>query len=307
MAGEIDINTVAKAYARWAPVYDFVFGAVFDAGRKASIAAAERIGGRILDVGIGTGISLTDYAPTHRIVGVDYCEPMLRKAHERVAEHKLAHVEALAVMDAQHLGFPDAFFDAVVAQYVITTVPDPEAALDEFARVTKAGGEIILVNHLGAEAGPRRVFEQGFAPVARRLGWRPEFRWQRLARWAERHGGVRLLERRAMPPLGHFSLIRFERLAGANGRLSRIFWPSSRTPITTSSEIDVTFRSSRTAYHGAVEDQAHNRLFGERTGVPASQSPFTFRHTRLTVSLFTAPPNSAFSARRTRRVLMPAR
>jgi hypothetical protein len=57
MAGEIDINTVAKAYARWAPVYDFVFGAVFDAGRKASIAAAERIGGRILDVGIGTGFA----------------------------------------------------------------------------------------------------------------------------------------------------------------------------------------------------------------------------------------------------------
>src|SRR5262249_48079410 len=108
-------------------------------------------------------------------------------------------------------------------QYVITTVPDPEAALGEFARVTKAGGEIILVNHLGADAGPRRVFEQGFAPVARRLGWRPEFRWQRLARWAERHGGVRLLgrrpDRRPVPPLGHFSLIRFERLAaGANGR-----------------------------------------------------------------------------------------
>jgi phosphatidylethanolamine/phosphatidyl-N-methylethanolamine N-methyltransferase len=150
MAGEIDIDTVAKAYARWAPVYDFVFGAVFDAGRKASIAAAERIGGRILDVGIGTGISLLDYAPAHRIVGVDYSEPMLRKAHERVAAHKLAHVDALAVMDAQHLGFPDGFFDAVVAQYVITTVPDPEAALDEFARVTKPGGEIILVNHLGA-------------------------------------------------------------------------------------------------------------------------------------------------------------
>ena len=222
MAGEIDINTVAKAYARWAPVYDFVFGAVFDAGRKATIAAAERIGGRILDVGIGTGISLTDYAPTLRIVGVDYCEPMLRKAHERALAHGLAHVQALAVMDAQHLGFPDAFFDAVVAQYVITTVPDPEAALGEFARVTKPGGEIILVNHLGAEAGPRRVFEQSFAPVARRLGWRPEFRWQRLAQWAERHGGVRLLERRTMPPLGHFSLIRFGRLpVGGDGRGGR--------------------------------------------------------------------------------------
>jgi len=219
MAGEIDINTVAKAYARWAPVYDFVFGAVFDAGRKASIAAAERIGGRILDVGIGTGISLTDYSPKNRVVGVDYSEPMLRKAHERVAEHGLAHVDALAVMDAQHLGFPDGYFDAVVAQYVITTVPDPEAALDEFARVTRPGGEIILVNHLGAENGPRRVFEQGFAPVARRLGWRPEFRWGRLAQWAERHGGVRLVERRPMPPLGHFSLIRFQRVvAGANGK-----------------------------------------------------------------------------------------
>jgi len=211
MANEIDIGTVAKAYARWAPIYDFVFGAVFDAGRKASIEAAERIGGRILDVGIGTGISLTDYTPTNRIVGVDYSEPMLRKAHERVAQHKLGHVEALAVMDAQHLGFPDASFDVVVAQYVITTVPDPEATLDEFVRVTRPGGEIILVNHLGAEAGPRRLFEQGFAPVARRLGWRPEFRWQRLAQWAERHGGVGLVERRAMPPLGHFSLIRFAR------------------------------------------------------------------------------------------------
>src|SRR5437763_17109204 len=116
MAGEIDIGTVAKAYARWAPVYDLVFGAVFHAGRKASIAAAERIGGRILDVGIGTGISLMDYAPVNRIVGVDYVEPMLRKAHERVIAHKLTHVDALAVMDAQRLGFADPSFDGVVGQ-----------------------------------------------------------------------------------------------------------------------------------------------------------------------------------------------
>src|SRR4030095_10615036 len=100
MAGEIDIDTVAKAYARWAPVDDLVFGAVFDAGRKASIAAAERVGGRILDVGIGTGISLTDYAPSLRIVGVDYSEPMLRKAHARLAERKLAPGAAAAARGA---------------------------------------------------------------------------------------------------------------------------------------------------------------------------------------------------------------
>src|SRR5437762_13032462 len=108
MAGEIDIDTVAKAYARWAPVYDFVFGAVFNAGRKASIAAAERVGGRILDVGIGTGISLTDYSSASRVVGVDYCELMLRTARERVAEHKLADVEALAGMGARPRALPGA-------------------------------------------------------------------------------------------------------------------------------------------------------------------------------------------------------
>src|SRR5258708_2670539 len=128
---------MAKAYARWAPVYDLVFGAVFERGRMASIEAAEKIGGRILDVGVGTGISLPDYSRSIRLVGVDYSEPMLRKAQERVIEQRLSNVEVLAVMDAKHLAFSDAAFDAVVAQYVITAVPEPEAALDEFARALK--------------------------------------------------------------------------------------------------------------------------------------------------------------------------
>jgi phosphatidylethanolamine/phosphatidyl-N-methylethanolamine N-methyltransferase len=119
-------------------------------------------------------------------------------------------------MDASRLAFADNFFDAVVAQYVVTALPDPETALDEFVRVTRAGGEIILINHLGAERGLRRSFEQGFAPIARQLGWRPEFPWRRLADWAASHPDIRLIERRAMPPLGHFSLIRFERVKGAS-------------------------------------------------------------------------------------------
>jgi phosphatidylethanolamine/phosphatidyl-N-methylethanolamine N-methyltransferase len=215
MAAELDKNTVARAYARWAPVYDLVFGAVFDRGRKASIAAAERIGGRILEVGVGTGLSLPDYSWSNRLVGVDLSAPMLRKAKLRAAEHRLTNVDGLAIMDARHLGFEDGAFDVVVAQYVITAVPDPEATLDEFARVLRPGGEIILVNHLGAESGLRASFEVAFAPLARRLGWRPEFRFERLARWAARHRGVRFVERRRMPPLGHFSLIRFTRLGRA--------------------------------------------------------------------------------------------
>jgi phosphatidylethanolamine/phosphatidyl-N-methylethanolamine N-methyltransferase len=206
---DLDRTTIAKAYARWAPVYDLVFGAVFERGRVAATAAAEKIGGHILEVGVGTGISLPDYGRSNRLVGVDISEPMLRKAQERIAEQGLSHVDGLAVMDAENLAFPDGAFDVVVAQYVITAVPDPEATLNEFARVLKRGGEIVLVNHIGAEAGLRRAFELWFAPVARRLGWRPEFPWARLARWAEGRTDIHLIERRPMPPLGHFSLIRF--------------------------------------------------------------------------------------------------
>jgi phosphatidylethanolamine/phosphatidyl-N-methylethanolamine N-methyltransferase len=212
---EFDRETITSAYARWAPVYDLVFGAVFERGRHAAIAAAERIGGRILEVGVGTGISLPDYKPSNRLCGVDISEPMLRKARERVTELGLTNVEGLLVMDAEHLTFPDASFDVVVAQYVVTTVPNPEATLDEFARVLKPGGEIVLVSRVGAEAGLRRALEQWFAPAARKLGWRTEFPFDRYLRWAERSGSVQLIERRAVPPFGHFSLIRFAKTGEA--------------------------------------------------------------------------------------------
>jgi phosphatidylethanolamine/phosphatidyl-N-methylethanolamine N-methyltransferase len=211
---DLDKQTVTKAYDRWAPVYDLVFGAVFERGREAAIEAAERVGGRILEVGVGTGISLPRYSRDCRLCGVDISELMLRKAQERVTEFGLSNVEGLWVMDAEHLSFPDDSFDVVVAQYVVTTAPNPEATLDEFARVLKPGGEIILVSRVGAEAGLRRALEHWFAPAARKLGWRTEFSFERYASWAGRTNGVRLVERRAMPPLGHFSLIRFAKEGG---------------------------------------------------------------------------------------------
>jgi len=208
---DLDPRSVTRAYALWAPVYDLVFGAVFDRGRRAAIDVAERLGGRILEVGVGTGISLPDYDRRVRLVGVDLSLPMLRKARTRVSAEALDHVDGLAVMDAKRLGFRDGVFDIVVAQYVITAVPDPEATLDEFARVVRPGGEIVLVNHIGAEAGMRRVLEHSFSPLARRLGWRPEFPWRRLQDWAAARPAVMLVERRDLPPLRHFSLIRFRR------------------------------------------------------------------------------------------------
>lgn len=206
---DLQTESVAKAYGRWAPVYDLVFGRVFARGRSAAVAAARRVGGRVLEVGVGTGISLPEYSPDMRLVGIDISEPMLAKARKRVAELDLPNIEMLAVMDAERLDFADGSFDVVVAQYVVTAVPNPEAALDEFLRVVRPGGEIILTSRIGAEAGVRGAIEKLLSPLANRLGWRTEFAWARYVCWTEMTGLVRIAERRALPPFGHFSLIRF--------------------------------------------------------------------------------------------------
>ena len=215
LSAELDLITLQKAYARWAPVYDLVFGSVFASGRQAAIAAANRVGGRILEVGVGTGISLPSYSRQNRVIGIDLSEAMLRKARRRVADLGLTNVEELEVMDAEHLSFPDASFDVVVASYVISTVPNPEAALDECARMLRPGGEMIIVSRIGADAGLRHLVEMWVQPIVRRLGWRSEFSWDRFADWTERRRDIRLIESRPMPPFGHFSLLRF--VKHANG------------------------------------------------------------------------------------------
>ena len=217
LPAELDEISLRKAYARWAPVYDLVFGAVFERGRRAAIAAAERVGGRILEVGVGTGISLPGYSRQNRIIGIDLSEEMLRKARRRVAELSLANVETLEVMDAEHLSFADASFDVVVANHVISTAPNPEAVLDECARMLRPGGEMILLSRIGADVGLRHLVERLLQPIVCRLGWRSEFSWDRFVRWTERRTDVRLIERRPMPPFGHFSLLRFAKFEQGAG------------------------------------------------------------------------------------------
>jgi phosphatidylethanolamine/phosphatidyl-N-methylethanolamine N-methyltransferase len=212
---DFDREMVETAYDRWAPIYDLVFGGVFSKGRRAAIQATNDIGGRVLEVGVGTGISLPQYAPNLRIFGTDISEGMLRKARARVSEFRLKNVEGLAVMDAEKLEFPDNSFDVVMAQYVVTAVPNPEAALDEFARVLRPGGEMILLSRVSADAGLRHFIERRLQPVVRQLGFRTDFAWSRYTQWASKAHGVELVERRPVPPLGHFSLIRFRKLPPA--------------------------------------------------------------------------------------------
>jgi phosphatidylethanolamine/phosphatidyl-N-methylethanolamine N-methyltransferase len=215
ITSDLDQDKVERAYDRWAPIYDLVFGAVFRKGRNAAISTADGIGGRVLEVGVGTGISLPHYAPSTRVFGVDISAAMLREAQKRVHKLRLKNVDGLAVMDAANLEFPDNSFDVVMAQYVLSAVSNPEATLDEFCRVLKPGGEIVLLSRVSAESGMRRFIEQGVAPLARRLGWRTDFAWALFARWAEHAHGMQLIERRPIPPFGHFSLIRFRKSENA--------------------------------------------------------------------------------------------
>ena len=214
VAIKMDTESVASAYGRWAPVYDAIFGPVFRQGRQAAVQAAERIGGRILEVGVGTGLSLPSYDKANRIVGIDISEPMLAKARERVQRQNLSHVEAIESGDAEKLAFANESFDVVVAQYVVTAIPNPERALNEFVRVVRPGGEIILTTRIGAKGGLRGTVEGVLMPVTTRLGWRTEFSWARYEAWLAASPKVRLLEKRALPPLGHFYLVRIARLPG---------------------------------------------------------------------------------------------
>jgi phosphatidylethanolamine/phosphatidyl-N-methylethanolamine N-methyltransferase len=209
---DFDRESVEQAYDRWAPIYDLVFGGVFSKGRDAAIQATNKIGGRVLEVGVGTGISLPLYSPNVRIFGTDISEAMLNKAKQRVAEGHLKNIEGLAVMDAEKLEFPDNSFDVVMAQYVVTAVPNPEVALDEFARVLRPGGELIILTRVSADAGMRRVIERTLQPVVTRLGFRTaDFSWSRYTKWLAGAKGIELAERRLIPPLGHFSLVRFRK------------------------------------------------------------------------------------------------
>ena len=211
MARDPESQVMEKAYARWAPVYDVLCGPVFVNGRRAAAKAVRQVGGQILEIGVGTGLSFGDYDASTEITGIDLSEPMIARARLRAASGRYPHVKGLAVMDAHDLRFPDASFDCVVGQFVITLVADPERVLSECARVVRPGGQIILVNHLYSERGLAAAVERLLAQKARAVGLRPEFPFQRLAAWAENHGGAELIERRKVKPFGLYTLVRFRR------------------------------------------------------------------------------------------------
>jgi phosphatidylethanolamine/phosphatidyl-N-methylethanolamine N-methyltransferase len=172
----LDAEAVREAYRRWAGVYDTVFGAVSAPARGLAVAAVNRLEGtRVLEVGVGTGLALPLYRAEKQVVGIDLSAEMLAHARRRVAEQRLGNVEALLEMDAEAMTFGDASFDIAVAMFTATVVPDARKLLAEMRRVVKPGGQLLFVNHFRAEKGIRWWAERSMAPLARGLGWHPDF------------------------------------------------------------------------------------------------------------------------------------
>jgi len=209
--GSIDEGAVLDAYRRWAPIYDYTFGRIAREGRRHAVELINEGDGRVLEVGVGTGLSLPDYDRRLEIVGIDLSPDMLEKARERVASEALGNVTGLHEMDAADLKFPNAAFDTVVAMYVMTVVPEPEVVMRELARVTKPGGQVLLVNHFSQREGVRGWVERRMAPFADKIGWRSVFDVSRVTVCDD----LELVQRKSLRPLGLFTMLRFAKANAA--------------------------------------------------------------------------------------------
>ncbi len=171
----MDLDSIRTAYRRYANHYDRIFGPVFNPGRKLALKTLDLASGqRVLEVGVGTGLSLPYYPEDVRVVGIDISPEMLDKARDRVDDQELSQVEDLLVMDAEDLEFEDDSFDAVVAMYVASVVPHPDRLVDEMRRVCVPGGDILIINHFTSRNPVLRGLERGLRPLSRMLGFRPD-------------------------------------------------------------------------------------------------------------------------------------
>lgn len=168
---------VIRAYRRYAPVYDSLYGAVLQPGRRAlSRAVGELKPASILEIGVGTGLTLASYPETAKLVGIDISAEMLERARARLGGLNGRNVR-LEVMNAESTPFADASFDCVTIPYVLSVTPDPDRLVNEARRLCRKGGTILILNHF---SGSRFwwFLERVVRPIADRIGFRSDFSFE---------------------------------------------------------------------------------------------------------------------------------
>lgn len=201
------IEAVESSYARWAPVYDRTFGAVTDVGRRRAVSFINDRKGHVLEVGVGTGLSLPHYGPEVRITGVDFSAEMLAKAQRKVDTLDLQKRVDLQRMDARELAFENASFDTIAAMHVLSVVPEPEKVMAEIARVLKPGGKVVITNHFAKTTGVMAGLERVAAPMANLIGWHSDFKMDTILQ----EPSLQIAELRKLPPLGMMTFLVLEK------------------------------------------------------------------------------------------------
>ena len=164
-----------RGYRRFAPLYDFVFGLSLHHGRRLALEALDcRPGDRILDVCVGSGLSLPMYPPEVRVTGIDHSREMLARAARQVRRRRLTQVEALLPMDVGHLAFADASFDKAVALFAMPGLPDPVRAMREIARVCRPGATLVIANHFRSRRPLARLFDRLLSPLYHLMRYPPD-------------------------------------------------------------------------------------------------------------------------------------
>lgn len=170
----LEIESIKKVYAAYSNVYDVLFKRFFHPRIKDAIKSMDiKPGERILDVGVGTGLSLSEFPSHCKVVGIDLSSEMLRKAKDKIDENHLDNIKVLG-MDAMSVGFGDDSFDKVFLSHVVSVVPDPYRVMEEVKRVCKKDGTVVVVNHFKSKNKLIELAEKWMNPICKKIGWRSD-------------------------------------------------------------------------------------------------------------------------------------
>ena len=177
----MSVEYMERVYNRYSGVYDFLFGRVFQSGREMGPELLDLFpGAQLLEVGVGTGLSLPVLPRNIDITAIDLSQKMLEQAEKRSKSLGLKRVQ-FRKMDATNLDSPDASFDRVFAAYFISTVPDPVRVVNEMKRVCKPGGYLVFLNHFQSEHPFFGLIEKLYSPLCYRVGFKTDLNLKKLA------------------------------------------------------------------------------------------------------------------------------
>lgn len=199
----MEIDSIKKVYAAYSKVYDVLFKRFFYPRIRNAITTMDiKPGDRILDVGVGTGLSFSVFPRHCKVVGIDLSREMLSQAKKKIDENNLDNINVLS-MDAMNIGFADNTFDKVFLSHVVSVVPDPYRVMQEVKRVCKPDGVVVVVNHFKSKNPIIEMCEKLMNPICKKIGWRSDLSLNEFIR----HAGLKVTKQYMLKKLDFWHIV----------------------------------------------------------------------------------------------------